>query len=229
MQTEIVPEEQLKSEALTVVEQAVAVRIFDQPTYEAACSLLLDQIKPFRKRWADYWEAPKTAAYQAYKVILAKFQQGDAPLALAEAQVKAAIAIWDIEQERKRQELQREAERAERKAEEEARQNAAAVAEDSGASEEEVAAIVEAPILAVAQPVAPTYQRASGISRRSNWKAKVTDLHSLVKAAAKDKSLLAYLEPNETALNNRAKADRQTLNIPGVVAYDDAIVSGRSR
>jgi hypothetical protein len=226
-------EDPLKQEALTVIERAKIVKISDQSTYTDASILLLDVIMPLRRKWKNFWygsdDGPVPLAYKAYKSVLGKFNEADKPLEDAERTVKSAIAVWDAEQEHKRQELQRTAELAARKAEEEARKNAAAVAEDSGASEEEVAAIVEAPILAVAQPVAPTYQRTSGISRRSNWKAKVTDLHALVKAAAKDKSLLAYLEPNETALNNRAKADRQTLNIPGVVAYDDGVVSARSR
>jgi hypothetical protein len=225
----VTQEQELKQQALTVIERAKIVKIQDQPSYDAATSLLLNEIIPFRKRWKEYWEALRIPAYAAYQGILNKFNEGDKPAEAAERTVKSEIRRWDDEQERIRQELQRKAqEEADRQAEEE-RLQAAIVAEEAGASEQEVSEIVEAPVVAVAPPVQATYAKATGISGRDNWKAKVTDLHALVKAAAKDKSLLPYLEANESALNARAKADKQTLNIPGVVAWNDKIISGRAR
>jgi len=222
-------EQELKAQSLTILQRAQIVKITDQESYDGATTLLLEEIVPIRKKWADYWKPLTGAAWDAYKKIQIKFKEGDEPLEAAEHSVKRAIRAWDDEQIRLEQERQRKAqEEAEKQAEEE-RLRAAIVAEQSGATETEVSAIVDAPVVVVAEPVAPSYQRTSGISRRSNWKAKVTDLHALVKAAAKDKNLLAYLEANQTALNNRAKADQKTLNIPGVVAYDDAIVSARGR
>lgn len=227
---EIVPQEQeLKQQALTVIERAKLVKISDQPSYDAATSLLLDEIIPFRRKWADYWKPLTGAAWDAYKKIQAKFKEGDAPAEAAEMQVKAEIRRWDDEQIRIEQERQRKAQQEAEKTAEEERLRAAIVAEEAGATEAEVSAIVDTPVAVVAERVTPAYERTSGISRRENWKAKVTDLHALVKAAAKDKSLLAYLQANESALNARAKADRQTLNIPGVVPYNDAVISGRAR
>lgn len=222
-------ERELKEQALTVTERAKLVKIVDQSTYDAATSLLLNDIIPFRKKWHSYWETLRVPAYAAYQGIMSKFKEGDAPAEAAERQVKTEIRRWDDEQQRLQQELQRRAQaEAERTAEEE-RLRAAIVAEEAGATDEEVQTIVSAPVAVVAAPVEPTYVKTSGVSKRDNWKAKVTDLHALVKAVAKDKSLLSYLEPNDSALNARAKADRQTLNIPGVVVYNDSIISGRAR
>lgn len=222
-------ERELKQEALTVVERAKIVKISDQPSYDSATSLLLNEIIPFRKRWKDYWETLRVPAYKAYQGILDKFKEGDAPAEAAERQVKAEIRRWDEEQGRIRQELQRKAQaEAERQAEEE-RLRAAIVAEEAGASEAEVQSIVETPVAAVAAPVAPTYAKTSGVSRRDNWKAKVTNMKDLVKAVAIGKVPIEYLLPNEQALNARAKADKQTLNIPGVVAWNDSVISGRAR
>ncbi|SRR6266436_8205817 len=227
---EIIEQEQeLKQQALTVVERATLVKITDQTSYDAACDLLQKEIVPFRKKWADYWKPLTTAAWGAYKKVQDKFKEGDEPAEKAERWVKHAIRVWDDEQIRIEQEQQRKAQEAAEKVAEEERLRAAIVAEEAGANEAEVSAIVDAPVVVVAEPVVPAYSRTAGISRRENFKAKVVDLHALVKAAAKDKALLAYLEPNQTALNNRAKADRQTLNIPGVVPYNDAIVSARGR
>ncbi len=222
-------EKEIREEALTVVEQAKVVKIVDQPTYDAACSLLLDQIKPFRKRWLEYWAGLKEPAYATYKAILDKFNDGDKPLEAAEKQVKAEIARFDAEQEKIRQQKQREEEERVRREEEEERLRLATMAEESGATEEEVNAIVDTPVVAVAPPVAPTYQKASGIGTRENWKAKVTDIKKLCAAVAKGTVPPTYVLPNESVLNARAKADRGTLNIPGVVPYNDPIVSGRSR
>jgi hypothetical protein len=222
-------EESIKQEALTVVEQAKVVRIIDQDTYESACSLLLDQIKPFRKRWAEYWESPKTAAYQAYKAILGKYQEGDEPLARAEAQVKAEISRFDTEQERRRQQLQREAEEAARQKEEQDRLQAATVAEDLGASAEEVEAIANSVMPVVAEPIPMTYQRASGVSTRDAWSARVVDLKKLCAGVAKGTVPISYVEANMTALNARARADRTTMAVPGVIAVNNPTVSGRSR
>jgi gas vesicle protein len=225
----VVNEETIKQEALTVVEKAKIVKVIDQESYDSACELLLGQIKPFRKRWADYWDEVKKPAYSAYKAILDKFNEGDKPLAQAEAEVKFALSAWTAEQERKRQELQRQAEAEARKAEEEARAIEAAVAEDSGASPEEVEAIVEAPVFVVAKPVEATYVKANGLSMRDNWSARVVDIKKLCAAVAKGTVPVSYIEPNMTALNSRAKADRNTMNVPGVVAVNTPMMAGRTR
>jgi hypothetical protein len=222
-------ENEIKQEALTVVEQAKIVKITDQPSYDNACSLLLDQIKPFRKRWNEYWESVKAPAWAAYKAIQEKFNEGDRPLEAAERQVKIEIARWDAEQERIRQEAQRRAEEEVRRAEEEERLRVATLAEQSGASANEVDAIVDAPIVTVAPLVQPTYQKASGINTRENWKARVVDMKKLCAAIGKGQVPITYVLPNDSVLNARAKADKATLNIPGIAPYNEPIVAGRSR
>jgi hypothetical protein len=222
-------EQQLKSEALTVVQRARTIVVSDQASYDSACDLLLSTVIPFRKRWSDFWKPMTEAAWKAYKTVQIRFKEGDEPLEEAEKAIKKEIRRWDDEQQKIEAERQRRAQEEAEKAAEEERLRAAIVAEEAGATETEVSAIVDAPVAVVAEPVAPAYQRTSGISKRENWKCKVNDLHALVKAAAKDKSLMAYLQPDQRALDARAKADRQTLNLPGCVAYNDAVISARGR
>src|SRR5271157_166216 len=222
-------EQELKQEALTVTQKAALVKITNQVSYDSATALLLEQIIPFRKRWKEYWEGLRKPAYAAYQAILDKFNEGDKPAEQAERQVKSEIRRWDDEQERIRQELQRKAqEEAERKEQEE-RLAAAVIAEESGATEEQVNEIVSAPIVAVAAPVAPTYQQASGVSKRDNWKCRVRDIKKLCAAIGKGQVPVNYVEPNLTALNARAKADKETMNIPGCQAYNEPVISGRTR
>src|ERR1017187_5584389 len=227
---EQVQEENLKQESLTIVERAQSIVIRDQPSYNQASALLLEQIIPFRRRWDEYWSPLRKAAWDAHKAVMAKFSEGDAPAEQAEQIVKSAIRIWDSEQQRIQEQLQRKAqEEAERLAREE-RMNAAIAAEAAGATNEQVDEIFDAPVQVVAAPVQPTYQRAAGISApRANWSAEVTDMKALVKAVAAGKVSYEYLLPNQTALNARAKADKSTMNIPGVVARNVPVIAGRTK
>ena len=224
-----IAEQELKQEGLAIVHLAQAVTIKDQDSYDEACRLLQEQIVPFRRRWKEYWENIRKPAYAAYQAILAKIREGDEPAERAEIFIKAQIRKWDDEQTRIEQERQRQAQIEAEKVADEERLQAAIYAKDAGASQAEVEAIVSAPMAVVAAPVVPSYQRAAGVSKRENWKAQVNDLWALVKAAAKDKGLLPYLLPNETALNARARAEKSTLNIPGVLAYNEPVVSARGR
>ena len=221
-------EESLRAE-ITVIKEKSLIVISSQESYNQATTLLLEKVVPFRKRWKEYWDKPKKLAWEAYQAIQSKFKEGDEPLEMAERTLKHAIRVWDDEQTRIEQERQRKAqEEAERHADEE-RLQAAIVAEQSGATQQEVEAIVDSPVAVVAEPVPPAYQRTSGISTRRTWKCKVNDLHALVKAAAKDKSLLPYLLANEKALNARASADQSTMNIPGCLAYQESSITARTR
>lgn len=222
-------EQELKQEALTITQQASMVRIFDQPSYDSAAALLTEHIIPFRKKWEDYWAPLKKAAWNAHKGIMDKFNEADRPAEQAEHLVKAAIRKWDDDQAKIQQALQRKAQEEAEAKEREERLAAAVMAEESGAEKEEVESILSSPTTAVAAPVEPTYQKAIGVSGRDNWKAKVVDLKALVKAVAAGKVPITYIEANESLLNARAKADRETLAIPGVVAWNDKIISGRGR
>ena len=79
-------EQELKQQALTVVERAKIVKIQDQDRYDdSATSLLLNDIIPFRKKWeADGIVFPRIAFYSTYKGILNKFNEGDKPAEVAE-------------------------------------------------------------------------------------------------------------------------------------------------
>lgn len=222
-------EKELKQEALTVVQHSQNIAIVDQITYNEASSLLLDRIIPFRKKWDEYWAPLRKAAWDAHKAVMQKFNDGDAPAEQAERIVKGKLRIWDEQQRKVEEELQRKAQEAAEALEREERLKAAVVAEQSGATEEEVTDIMETASAVVAAPVAPVYQRAAGVSVRENWKAYVTDIKKLCLAVAKGQVSPEYVLPNMTALNARAKADKGTMLIPGCVAKNEPIVAGRIR
>jgi hypothetical protein len=210
------------------------VKIVDQGTYDRTARLLLTVIQPFRKRWAEYWKDPIKTAHAAHKAVLAKFNEGDERAESLEKACKAEIRRWDDEQERIRQELQAKAQREAQLREAADRAAQAAFAEEEGAMEE-AQAVVNAPSVAVAEPVPDTYQKITGISKRANWKCRVLSVSKLCKAIGDGKLKFAKEDELkiaaffETLLAKRASAEKTTLNIPGVQAYDDPIISGRNR
>src|SRR5271170_5698295 len=96
----LVNEQEIKQEALTVIERSKIVRIVDQQSYDSATSLLLNEIKPFRARWKAYWDTLREPAYAAYTAILGKFNEADKPLEAAEKSIKAEISRWEQDQAR---------------------------------------------------------------------------------------------------------------------------------
>lgn len=219
-------EKELRDTSLSVIQRSKSVVIVDQSSYDAAASLLADEIKPIRKRWSDYWRGPDkqsgplALAYRAYDSLMEKFNQGEKPLKEAEDNVSMAIRRWDAEQARLREQKQRE---AQQKAEEAARlerEKEAEFAAMAGASDEQVEAIASAPVSVVAAPV-ETYERRVGIGiRKLAWRARVTDLRKLCVAIGKGLAPVTFVEPNMTALNKRADSDKVCMNVPGVEAYD---------
>jgi exonuclease VII large subunit len=228
-------EEKIKQQAITVIEQANAITITNQDSYNAACDLLTTRIKPMRKEWASYWEDIKKPMREAMNKVQAKFKDADDKLEAAEKKIKAEIVRFDNEQARIQEELQRKAQEEAQRIEDAKRTETAVELQDQGISEEEIEQFLEAPSTAIAAPVAPTYQRASGISKRENWKARVVNVKDLCKTIGAGKLKFAPSDEKKVAeffeglLSTRAKADKQTLNIAGVVAYNDPIVAGRAR
>src|SRR6266436_1218574 len=219
----------LRQDLTTITAGIGGIEITSQETYDRVALFLVKTVQPFRKRWADYWAEPKRLAWEAHKAIVAKFNEGDEKAEQLEKAIKLEIRKWDDFQEKLRQERQRAEQRAleEREARDRAAQ--AAFAEEEGAPPAEIEAIVSAPSIAVAEPVAETYQKVTGISKRENWKARVTDLKKLAAAVAKGQVPANYILPNEQVLNARAKADKQTMSVPGVVPYNDFVISARGR
>jgi hypothetical protein len=158
-------------------------------------------------------------------------------------QEEARRAAEDIaRRERAEQErVRREAEEVERKAR--AAMQAAANEADRRIAEAEANAAQEAAQEAQAQielaEVAPVAMpvvalpAAEGISTRATWKAEVVDFPALVKAAAEahakgDPTLLGYLQANEKAIGQVARALKAQARIPGVRIFAQDSLSVRT-
>ena len=136
-----------------------------------------------------------------------------------------------------RQRLALELEKA-RLAAEEAALVAAAEAEAAGASTdainaileqpdavvEEMQAVLAQPVIAVAIPAAPTYERAAGVSVAKTYRAEVVDIRKLAAAVGAGLWPVNLIEANQPALNAMARASKGSIQIPGVRFVEDATV-----
>lgn len=87
----------------------------------------------------------------------------------------------------------------------------------------------EMPVFMSAVTVAPRVVTPTGVSTTQKWKAEVFSVQLLCRAIADGKIPANFIEPNMTALNAMARANKQALNVPGVRAVADTTVSARSR
>ncbi len=69
--------------------------------------------------------------------------------------------------------------------------------------------------------------KVEGVAFRDNWSAEVVNLMALVKAVASGAQPITYLQANQTALNQVARALKDQLTIPGVRAKNDRTTSAR--
>ena len=230
---EIVPintaaEVQLAGKVSEWVTRARALRVIDQQTYDAACEELLAN-KALQKEVIAHHAPIKAASWAAHQVNLAQEKKLLDPLQQGESIVKPKLATYQAEQKRIADEARRKAEETERQRLLEEREAEIEQAESEGADVEEIAAIAEAPLPAPVVKVEPTFQRAAGVTTATVWKARVTAIQSIVKAAtAGNSAAMSILQVNEVALNGLARSTRGTLQIPGVEFYsEDQVRAGR--
>lgn len=186
----------------------------------------LQQIKR-RQKTIESQRLELTAPLNAVvKKINDMFRQPKDWLDEAERLLKGAILIYDQAQAAKAAEEQRLREEAARIE----RERIAAEAEKAreAGRAEEANAMAQVAEMVIAPPVAVPVQKTAGISTRSNWTAEVVDLMELVKAVAAGTQPLSLLQADTTKLTQMAKALKGELNIPGVRAVENKIISARA-
>ena len=217
---------QVRPSIAPLEEEARAIRVVDQATYDQACEVAKRAVEA-RKTIKSRIEPGKTAAHAAWKEWMALENEMLELVTGAERIAKGKIAAWNTEQERlRRAEEARLAEEA-RKQEEEDKLQAATAAEADGASEEEVEAILEEPAPQTTMVAPPTYRKSTGVSTRETWKAEVTHLPSLIKFVAANPRYANLLKVNTAALNALAVAQKQMFLIPGAKAIRSTNVAIR--
>lgn len=224
-------EQQFEQSALSVRDEAKAIQIIDQPTYDTAAAKF-EAVAALEKQIVDHYAPMKQKAHEAHKAICTAEKSMLGPVSEAKQILSRSIGAWDQEQERIRREAQRKLEDEARKRAEQEAERLALDAIENGASEEEIDSIVEevktAPLPAV--HAAPTYVRASSINTRETWHAELISLPELVKAAAENPAAFQqYLMVNLPAANAAARNQKSAFKVPGLIAKSDRIAARNGR
>jgi len=226
-ETHEVEVKRIEETALAWPARAASIVVADQESYNAAAELVVE-IVTLERQIVEHHKPIKDAAFAAHKAACAAEKKLLDPLAQAKTIIKRSIVAWEQEQERIRLEAQRKAQEEQRRLEEEERLRLAIEAEAAGAPEETKQEILSMPVIVMPRPVvAPTFQRAAGVTTSQRWKAEVFDMKALCRAIAEGRVSTELVQPNLVALNGMARAMKATFQIPGCRAVPETSVSVR--
>jgi hypothetical protein len=228
----VVPE-QIRGQVVTVetkgtslLARAQGTEILDQPTYEAACSLLLT-VKSYREEVAALIGPVVETAHNAHKAAVAVRTRLDGDGARAEALLKDRIGSFLQEQDRRQREEQAWLQAARQQEHEQERLTEATEVVAAGGSQEDALQVLSKPDTTPAAAALPVVEAVQGISKRMKWYGECFDIKKLVQAAAKDDKLLSLLECNGVALNKLADALRERMEVPGCRSLSKPVVAAR--
>lgn len=218
----LVETSEVETKAISIVDQANAVKVIDPETYTAA-GILWKQIKDMMQEVSDTFNPIIDAAHKSHKKALEQKAKYYVPLEQAYKSVKKLMSDYDLEQERIRQAEQRRLEEIARKEEEERRLMEAIAAEEElkarGATKEEAAteafAIMEEPV-SVAPVIIPkaTPKLAGGPVYRTIWKARIIDERKIPRQ---------YLIPDMVKINGVVRSLKNQHGIDGIEAYEERV------
>jgi colicin import membrane protein len=214
---------ELEQKAEVLVTEAKALKIINQQTYDLAAARLL-AVADLRREIIDHHAPMKKSTYAAWQHVIGAEKKLLDPVAEAERLYKVSISIYEAEQRRREEESRREAEAEARRQAEEQREREIEEAEGLGATGEEIRAMLNEPLVVPPARVEPVFQQARGVSVAANWKGEVTSLPALVKAVAENKASIGLVMANETAINQLARATRDTLQVPGIRFFSESVV-----
>jgi hypothetical protein len=218
----LVETEPVEEKALSIVDQAKAVKVTDAQTYTAAGSLW-KQIGDMIKEVKDTFDPICDAAHKAHKAAVEKRAKYLDPLTAVQKSVKGLMSAYDAEQERiRREEQARLAEIARKAAEEQALLDAIAAEEEAkrnGATKEEAAQEAEA---VMAEPVyvppvvlpKATPKLQGGPVYKTAWKFRIVDANKIPRQ---------YMVPDEKAIGAIVRSTQGRIEIPGVEAYSERV------
>lgn len=224
---DISPEEEAKSVALALPDQARIVKVTDYATKEAANAFFLEcrrarkVIATFYDPKIEEWKAAKKLADDNRAKMVAEKTAAEAPIVEAEGIVNREIMRFDAEDRKRREEEQREAEAKARREAEEAALRAAAEAEAAGEREEAAAILEEAVTAPVFVPAPPPPPKLAGSAEVTTWKCEVDDLKALVLAIASGKAPLSYIMADEVAIRRTVTAQKASFRCAGIRTWPE--------
>lgn len=223
VQAEPTIENEQKSSAMKILEQARYLNITSAADYEAAAEFT-KQVKSLSKRIKDYWEPLKKSARASWQSLVDREKELLKPLEQAEAEVKTKMAAYQKkvqEEERAAREL---AEKLKREEAERLLAEAAKAAEQGNEMESEIL-LAQAEIMEASQPaVQMQTPKATGVSTRTLYRARIIDESKVPVEVAG-----VVIRPVDlAAINKLAQASKGKIQIPGIEIYEEQSVAVRA-
>ena len=209
----IVETTEVETKALSIVDQAKAVKVVDAETYLKA-GALWGNIKDMIAEVKAAFDPICDAAFKAHKAATKKRAEFLDPLEAVYKSIKGLMSDYDAAQERIRLAEQRRLEELERKAEEERRLAEAITAEALG-QKEEATAILEEPV-SVAPVVVPKAvpKITGGPVYQTRWDFEIVNVNLIPRE---------YMTPDLVKVRGIVTALKEQAHIPGVRCFSKRV------
>lgn len=223
---EVISTQEIEERTESLKEVTAQFRITDQESYIIACGHL-GELKGLLKRAHDDLDPVVNSTNIAHKNACTLRNKICNPIETMIEIVGGAISKWNLAQEAKRKAQELELQRIAAQQEETRRLNEAAALEAAG-QHDEAAEVLETPAPVPSVILPPAVPKVQGVSFRDDWFATVTDLKKLVKSVAAGKVPITAIQPNQTFLNQQARALKSLMKYPGVTANYRKITAVKS-
>ena len=208
----------LDEESLAIAGQGEELAVIDQASFNRAAGFL-QTIKAYLRRVGEIMDPIIQQAHETHRVALGQKRKLTEPALEIQRTLNGQVVSYERAVERRRLEAAAETQRQVERIQDDLKLGAAVEAEKRGdpARAERILAGPPPPVLVPPVEVVPP-ARAEGLSFRNDWSAEGVDLILLAQAVAERRVPVHYLQPNQTALNQAARAMKEALDIPGVRA-----------
>jgi len=217
--------ETIEKDALALPDQVQTLgpKVEDEATLNRVNDAKL-YIRKIRGRIKDVFEPMKKKSYAAYKEILNKYKEVEAPAIKAEKYCDGLLSDYFAEQRRKREEAERKRleEERKRKEEEERRLQEAMEAEEKGDKEKADKIInesAEEENNSKPEVEIPEKPKLNNVHTRLDYDFKIVDPESIPRQ---------YMVPDEKLIRRVVKASKGKIDIPGIKVIKKETVVARS-
>lgn len=213
-----------------LVQRADEIQVVDDVSYENAGEFLRD-IKTHQKRVGEMCQPAIASANKAHKDALELRNTLLAGSVKAERVIKARMAEYQMEVDRKRREAEERAARERQKAIEEEQLRRAAELEAQGHHEAAERALTDEHTPAPLPPPVTVAEKPSvkGIATREVWSAEVTDLKALVQAWIDGEVPANAILPNEKLIAKMGRTLQSAFRWPGCRATRTTGIAAQAR
>lgn len=213
-----VQNKELETGIIDVNSRALSIKIKDSETYRLAGEILLLS-KDIEKKIIQFFKPLKAKAHDAWRSLCQAETDELAKLNPGIDYIKRQIAVYQAEEEKKRQAEEERLRLEALKAEEERKLQEALQLEKEGLKEE-AQAVLEEQTFVPTPIVEKSVPKVSGIAMRDNWQFRVV---------AEAKIPRMYMTPDLVKIGKVVKALKDKCNIEGIEVYNEPIVAAGRR